>query len=113
MAAAPESRAVERAAHRMPDEAAAIDSVPLVDGMPPLWPDDSAESAMFAELRSRGESVAPAAVVAPVEEVETGALPPLDQLVKRIPAEVREALDDLFRAKFVGVRRVPRGALKE
>jgi hypothetical protein len=80
--------------------------------MPPLWPDDTAESAMISELRSRGESVASPAAVEAVEEVETGALPPLDQLVKRISAEVRETLDDLFRAKFVRVTRVPKKALK-
>ena len=96
------------------------DSVPLVDGIPPLletegpvnaWPDESAESAMLTELRSRGEMATPAATEA-VEETETAALPPLDQLVKRIPPEVREALDDLFRVKFVRVVRVPAKALK-
>jgi hypothetical protein len=32
-------------------------------------------------------------------------LPPLDELVARVPAPVRGILDDLFRAKFTGVRR--------
>jgi hypothetical protein len=32
--------------------------------------------------------------------------------VKRIPPEVREVLDDLFRAKFTAVRRVPKKSLK-
>ena len=91
---------------------AAVESVPLVDGMAPLWPDESAESAMVSELRSRGEVSAPAATEA-IEETDTANLPPLDQLVKRIPPEVREALDDLFRAKFVRVTRVPRKALKD
>ena len=104
-------------------EAAVVaDSVPLVDGIPPLletegpinaWPDESAESAMLTELRSRGESVVPAAAVEPLEEIETKALPPLDQLVQRIPADVREVLDDLFRVKFTTVRRVPAKALKD
>ena len=35
-----------------------------------------------------------------------------DDLVQRIPAEVRDTLEDLFRAKFTLVRRVPRRALK-
>jgi hypothetical protein len=39
-------------------------------------------------------------------------LPPLDELVKRIPPEVRETLEDLFRARFVTVKRVPKKALK-
>jgi hypothetical protein len=80
--------------------------------MPPLWPDESAESAMISELRSRGESVAPPPADEPAEEVDARALPPLDQLVNRIPAEVRETLEDLFRAKFVRVTRVPKKALK-
>ncbi len=67
---------------------------------------------MVAELRSRGELTSPVAVEA-VEEIDTKALPPLDELVKRIPAEAREALDDLFRAKFVRVVRVPKKALKD
>ena len=31
----------------------------------------------------------------------------LDELVGRLPAEMREALDDLFRARFTGVRKLP------
>jgi hypothetical protein len=30
----------------------------------------------------------------------------LDELIQRVPASVREALDDLFRAKFTSVRRL-------
>jgi hypothetical protein len=37
--------------------------------------------------------------------------PPLDALVARIPAEVRERLDSLFRARFVQVIRVAPAAL--
>jgi hypothetical protein len=32
-------------------------------------------------------------------------LPPLDELVARVPADVLGLLDDLFRAKFTGVRK--------
>gem|GEM_PF-4436036 len=32
-------------------------------------------------------------------------LPPLEQLVERVPASVRAVLDDLFRARFTSVRR--------
>jgi hypothetical protein len=76
------------------------------------WPDESAESAMLPELRSRGDMAEPAATEA-VEETDTKNLPPLDELVKRLPPEVREVLDDLFRAKFVRVTRVPKKALKD
>ncbi len=70
---------------------------------------------MLTELKSRGELATPppAAAVEPVEETAAKNLPPLDELVKRLPPEVREAVDDLFRAKFVRVVRVPKKALKE
>jgi hypothetical protein len=32
-------------------------------------------------------------------------LPPLEELVARVPADVAALLDDLFRAKFTGVRK--------
>ena len=38
-------------------------------------------------------------------------LPPVEELVGKIPAETRALLDDLFRAKFTTVRRVPATAL--
>jgi len=45
-------------------------------------------------------------------EVANAPLPSLDELVKRIPADVRETLDDLFRVKFTSVKRVPPTSLK-
>jgi hypothetical protein len=50
-------------------------------------------------------------LVAEVEETPAK-LPPLDELVQRIPSEVRELMDELFRAKFVRVQRVPKKALQ-
>lgn len=82
-------------------------------GEPMGWPDPAAEAAFLAEARERGEL--PAAATAReeiVEETETRALPALDTLVNRLPADVRESLEDLFRARFVRVTRVPRKALK-
>jgi len=46
------------------------------------------------------------------QDDEKGDLPPLEKLVGRIPAETREALDELFRAKFTSVRRLPGKAFK-
>ncbi len=43
--------------------------------------------------------------------VESGPLPPLEDLVARIPNEVKERLDGLFRAHFVKVIRVPPSVL--
>jgi hypothetical protein len=45
-------------------------------------------------------------------EVVNAPLPSLDELVKRIPVDVRETLDDLFRVKFTGVKRTPLSSLK-
>ncbi|HVZ65867.1 MAG TPA: hypothetical protein VG936_14975 [Lacunisphaera sp.] len=50
---------------------------------------------------------------AKADETEaTGNLPPMDDLVKRIPAPARAAIDELFRARFITVRRMPKSALK-
>lgn len=76
------------------------------------WPDAAAETAVLSELHDRGEVTAPAATEA-VEETDTKNLPALEELVKRLSPEVRETLDDLFRARFTTVRRVPKRALKD
>lgn len=79
----------------------------------PIWPDDTTESAFRAEARERGEPARAAHEPEETEEeIESGAVPKLDELVARIPAGVREAMEDLFRARFVAVKRVPRKALK-
>ncbi len=36
----------------------------------------------------------------------------MEDLVKRIPAPARELMEELFRARFVTVKRVPKSALK-
>ena len=80
------------------------------------WPGDTDEASFLSDARTRGDEpivVAPPPVVRPAEEAApAGELPPLDQLVARVPAEVRDALEDLFRAKFVRVRRVSPSSLK-
>ena len=75
------------------------------------WPDDTSESEFRADARNRGEPVSRA----PEAEESAGesngeALPKLDDLVARIPAGVRETLEELFRARFVAVKRMPRKA---
>jgi hypothetical protein len=76
------------------------------------WPGTADETAFLAE--QRGPAVAPPAATAGLAKEETDAspLPSLNELVERIPAEARAALDDLFRAKFTGVRRVSTKSLK-
>ncbi len=87
-------------------------SAAVGEGAPNAWPDESTEAAMVSELKSRGEAVV-AVRADPIEEIDPQKLPPLAELVQRLAPEVREALDDLFRAKFVRVTRVPATALKE
>lgn len=76
------------------------------------WPDETAEASFLSEAKERGESVP---VKRAEEEMDTDSakpLPALETLVERIPQAAREALEDLFRAKFVRVQRVPKKALK-
>ncbi len=92
--------------------AGAVEGVPESESVN-VWPDESAEAAFMAEARGRGEPVKAAAQV--VEEIEdresAKALPKLEELVEKIPAETRELLEELFRAKFVAVRRVKKSDL--
>ena len=88
---------------------AGVPAVPSAEAPP--WPGDSDEASFLADARDRGEPPVPVAA-APEETAAAGELPPLDQLVARVPAEVREALDDLFRAKFTRVQRVAPASLK-
>lgn len=69
--------------------------------------------AMRSELRSRGEALV-ASARRDADEGEVAApLPSLDALTARLSSEVREVLDELFRARFTGVRRIPQRALKQ
>lgn len=110
LGAAPEKSAAQREGGALSEAGEAVAAAESTN----VWPDEAAETAFFAESRARGEPTEAGAGAATeaAEEVDSGELPPLDELVKRIPAEVREALDELFRAKFTGVKRVPRKALK-
>ena len=78
----------------------------------PTWPDDAVESAFLAEAKERGEVLAPKPAEDAAEEEDGKAMPAVGDLVAKIPAKVRDALEDLFRAKFVRVVRVPKKALK-
>jgi hypothetical protein len=78
-----------------------------------VWPDEAAETAFLSESRvehGSGQVAIPPA--AQEEELPSKALPALDVLVQRIPAETRELLDELFRAKFTTVKRVKPSDLK-
>jgi len=97
------------------DVGAAIDGG-AADDDGPRWPDEATESAFLSDQPPRLAeiSVPLAKDVSPKKsspEVNV-ALPPLQSLVDRIPAEARETLEDLFRARFVSVKRVQAENLK-
>jgi predicted trehalose synthase len=94
------------------NDADGLKPTPTENAERPL-PGEEAEASFLAEARERGEdvaSVAAALAVAESEE-EKNALPPLEELVQKLPAELRDTLDDLFRAKFVKVIRVRKADL--
>ena len=96
-------------------EALAATKPAAVENGTNVWPDENAEAAFIAEARQRGEPVVAAVLTndaADEREDDTKALPPLGDLMKRLSPDVRETLDDLFRAKFTTVRRIPKKALK-
>jgi hypothetical protein len=76
------------------------------------WPGSTDEASFLADQRGQG-IVPPVATAGSANEpTDLSPLPSLEELVQRIPAEARAALDDLFRAKFSGVRRVSKKSLK-
>lgn len=77
-----------------------------------VWPSEAEEAAFLAEASERGEKVAPVSREVEEEADDAKPLPKLDELVNRIPAETRELLDELFRARFVAVRKVKKKDLK-
>jgi hypothetical protein len=76
----------------------------------PAGPSSEEEAAFLAQERESGAATIPEV---PAESPEQkGNLPPMEDLVKRIPAPTRELMEELFRARFVTVKRVPKSALK-
>lgn len=80
---------------------------------------DELEAQMGGEITARdGHSATPSAAARsgstvdeedePASGGKSVALPDLDSLVARLPAEVRETLDELFRARFVSVKKLPK-----
>lgn len=77
----------------------------------PAGPSSEEEAAFLAQEREMGIVTLPLMhTEAPPEE--KGDLPPMEDLVKRIPAPARAAMEELFRARFVTVKRFPAHLLK-
>lgn len=77
----------------------------------PAGPSADEEAAFLAQEREMG-IVTPQLMHEETPPEEKGDLPPMEDLVKRIPAPARELMEELFRARFVTVKRVPKSALK-
>jgi len=94
-----------------PEDDAVVSTPPTLEDEPPLV-DEAAEAAFLGEAKERGEVVPKRSEAESEDETPRKALPPLDELVQRIPADVRDTLEDLFRARFTTVKRFPKKALK-
>lgn len=102
------SPAADAAASRFPAGAGVS---PQAGDDEPTWPSAESEAAFLAEASAQGDPVVPVSAAPKAEETEEedeaqGALPSVSSLAEEIPATVRDALEDLFRAKFSRVIRV-------
>jgi hypothetical protein len=74
------------------------------------WPEGAA---VVDVIQAPGEDHPAAETMVQRPAAPDAPLPSLDAMVARIPPDVREALDDLFRVKFINVQRMPVSTLKE
>ncbi len=77
----------------------------------PVGP-SSEEEAAFLAAEGGGSPVPLAASSTSDAEEDTGELPPMEDLITRIPGAARELMEELFRARFITVKRIPKAALK-
>lgn len=77
-----------------------------------MGPSAEEEAAFLAQEQENGQPPALLAARPGGDDEPAGDLPPLEDLVKRIPLATRDVMEELFRAKFVTVKRIPRSALK-
>lgn len=76
-----------------------------------MGPSSEEEAAFLAQEREMG-IVTPALSHEESPPEDKGELPPMEDLVKRIPAPARDLMEELFRARFVTVKRLPKSVLK-
>ena len=92
--------------------AALVEEVASTDQSAPIGPSAEEEAAFLSTERESGNPVSIPALIAVNADDEKGELPPMEDLVNRIPAKTRDLIEDLFRARFVTVKRIPKTALK-
>jgi hypothetical protein len=69
------------------------------------WPTATEEAAFLNGPREEINLPVPSHEAARSPAAETEAVPPVEELIQQIPAEVRATLDELFRARFNRVMR--------
>jgi hypothetical protein len=69
------------------------------------WPSATEEAAFLSGPREEITLPVPPPETARSSPAETEPVPPVEELIKQIPAEVRAVLDELFRARFNRVMR--------
>ena len=90
--------------------AVTADAGPVPDDETTQWP----EGTTAVEVaKAPVEDVSASEFAAPRPSAPDAPLPALEAMVARIPANVRETLDELFRVKFINVQRLPTSSLKE
>jgi hypothetical protein len=82
-----------------------------VDSGAPIGPAEAEETAFLAEQQLSNPPKVAAISLSEAEESNLP-LPPMDELIQRIPASTRELMDQLFRAKFITVKRLPVSVFK-
>lgn len=109
-----EEETVAAGADRRPDDTGdQRPPLPGTDHAVPIGPSPEEEAAILLPGRGSEEFYGQTPSPEQLEPESTEAsLPPLEDLVKRIPAPARDLLEELFRARFVTVKRVPSSALK-
>lgn len=89
------------------------------EDVPVPWMDAEREAAMQAAIEVE-EAERSAKMAKPsrrqseaAETLDGGPLPDLEEMIAKVPADLQAKMDDLFRAKFQSVRRVPAAVLKD
>ncbi len=83
------------------------------------WMDAEREAAMQAAMevedaeRAAKKSKPTRRQTEAAETLDGGPLPELEDMIAKVPQDLQEKLDDLFRAKFQTVKRVPAAVLKD
>ncbi len=86
---------------------------PPADDSVPAGPSPDEEAALLTQDRTSEQFYGQPPKPENIEpEAGEASLPPMEDLVQRIPAPARELLEELFRARFVTVKRIPKVALK-